>query len=431
MKMYLKTEKVNKKEKLLVAFDISKDKLDFHTEHTDLQGKIICWEDSFANQSDTIISKLGEISRYSMERGYKGLHVVCETTGGYEMKLLRLARQQGHGTSYVSGESVSKYKMVESNDTGKTDEKDPRVMMVLAKLDKVLSCRHLSGEYLLLRECNRMYDNELKACSQIKGQLHFVLQDLFCDYSFKKDFLYDRSGRALVKHFHCSPYRIVSAGYGPFFKQMKEANKRIRNMTIKRLWENAQSSQLHCLEAAQVLLLEEHLLNLWEEFLLHEARLERIRQQMIDLYVSLRQKGACVPAPEKGLMNEFHIARILGETGPVQDFPNANMLIRYAGLNLCERRSGRYKGLVRISKKGRSGLRNVLSLAILALVKKTALFGQYYHAKKAAGMQGSKIMVAVMRKFLKVFYAMSKPNAQFNAQRLFVSECQYEYKIAA
>lgn len=321
--------------------------------------------------------------------------------------------------------------MVESNDTGKTDEKDPRVMMVLAKLDKVLSCRHLSGEYLLLRECNRMYDNELKAYSQIKGQLHFVLHDLFCDYSFYKDFLYDRTGRALVKHYHCSPYRIVSAGYDLFFRQMKEANHRTRNMTIQRLWENARSSQLHCLEKEQIFLLEEHLRNLWEEFLLHEARLERIRQRMTGLYASLRGKGASIPAPEKGLMNEFHIARILGETGPVMDFPNARVLIRYAGLNLRERRSGQYKGLVRISKKGRSGLRNVLSLAILALVKRNALFGQYYHAKKAGGMQGSKIMVAVMRKFLKVFYALSKPNTQFDAQRLFAPECQYAYKIAA
>lgn len=103
MKMYLKTEKVNKKEKLLVAFDVSKDKLDFHTEHVDPLGKISCWEDSFANQSDVIIAKLKEISQFGIERGFNGLHVVCETTGGYEMKLLRLARQLVHGTSYVSG----------------------------------------------------------------------------------------------------------------------------------------------------------------------------------------------------------------------------------------------------------------------------------------------------------------------------------------
>jgi len=431
MKMYPKRVKVNTKDALLVTFDVSKAKLDFHTEYSDAQGKLSCMEDTFPNNNCAIKEKLNTLSGLAAEQGKNRLHVVCESTGGYENKLLRLAHSLGHGTSYVSGESVSKYKVVESNDTGKTDEKDPRVMMVLAKLDKMLTCRQLKGEYLLLRECNRIYDTELKAYSQVKGQIHFVLHDLFCDYSFQKDFLYDQTGRTLMKRFSCNPYRIINAGYDYFFTYMKESNKEIRNGTLKRLWENAQSSTMICRDNELLLLLEEHLRNLWEEFLLHEERLASIRQRMTGFYERLRQKEAPVPQPQKGLINDFHVARILGETGPLTDFPNTRILLRYAGLNLRERKSGLYKGLVRISKKGRAPLRNVLALTVLGLVKKNALFGPYYHAKKAAGMKGSKIMVAVMRKFLKVFFALSKPNTQFDAQRLFICENQYAYKIAA
>lgn len=60
------------------------------------------------------------------EVGLSGLRVLAESTGGYEQKLLKTARRLGHRTALISPEHVAGLKKLESNDTGKTDLKDPR-----------------------------------------------------------------------------------------------------------------------------------------------------------------------------------------------------------------------------------------------------------------------------------------------------------------
>jgi len=66
----------------------------------------------------------------------------------------------------------------------------------------------------------------------------------------------------------------------------------------------------------------------------------------------------------------FNMARLLGQTGPLADFPSKRALLRYAGLNIRERKSGQYRGHNRISKKGRSLLRKVLGQMTFPLLRR-------------------------------------------------------------
>ena len=78
--------------------------------------------------------------------GYSGLRIVCESTSGYHKRLLRIARAEGCETALVSAEQVKAMQIVESNETGKSDWKDPRTMLLLVKMGKTLTDRQLSGE---------------------------------------------------------------------------------------------------------------------------------------------------------------------------------------------------------------------------------------------------------------------------------------------
>lgn len=80
--------------------------------------------------------------------GYDGLRIIVEPTGIYHQKLLQIARRLGHQTALVNPESAQKFKVVESNDIGKTDAKDPRVINLLAKYGKTLFDRNIREEYL-------------------------------------------------------------------------------------------------------------------------------------------------------------------------------------------------------------------------------------------------------------------------------------------
>ena len=426
MKLSHKSYKINTSELLTVAFDVSKDTLNCYSE---FNNKTSILEDSFVNRSSTIQTKLQELLVFAKSHGLSGLHITCEPTGGYEKKLLKTARRLGHTTSLVSGEAVHKAKVIESNDTGKTDSKDPRVIHMLATMGKTLINRTLSGEYALLRELNRHYDTEDRHRTRLRGQIHRLLVQLYCDYSFKKDFLYGNTGRGLMQTYAFNPYKIMADGFETLSKNLKATVRGVRTKTLQRLWNDAESSTLHQLEPAIIRLLQQRLLDLWEEFLLREKRLEALREQMILLYESLKSKQEPVPEARKGLMNKFIIARILGEFGRLNDFPNAKALLRYAGMNLRERKSGQYVGKVRMSKKGRSRARYILSQAVLPLVRKKDLYGAYYHHKKQQGMCGTKAMCAVARKFLKLFFALSKPNTVFNKERVFA--CESQHRIAA
>ena len=185
------TLKINTDTILPVAFDVGKSRLDYYLEIPQLEIPERKALSGFTtNRAEPILELLTRLKTIALSHGFESIGVVCESTGPYSEKLLRLARQHGHVTALVSGESVHKLKVLENNDAGKTDIKDPRVILMLAKMDKVLCHRNLSGHYLALREYNRAYDDERTQVTSIKGAIHAVLIRLFSDLDVSSGFLY-------------------------------------------------------------------------------------------------------------------------------------------------------------------------------------------------------------------------------------------------
>ena len=146
MKATMKTEKINREKELILACDVGKAKITCHAEY---EGK---WaghvlEGSFMNRGREIQKNLESIAKEARSRGYERLCVICESSGGFEKRLLRTARVLRNASWYVSGEAVSKMKSVESNDNEKSDEKDPRVIHVLGMMGKVFKDRQMEPDY--------------------------------------------------------------------------------------------------------------------------------------------------------------------------------------------------------------------------------------------------------------------------------------------
>lgn len=396
-----------------ICVDVGKNTLNVYFEVGD-QGI----DDEWPNTTRQIERKLREYHRLANEHGLKSLRVVCEPTGGYQDKLMRTARRLGHLTAYVSGEAVAKFRVVETNDSGKTDLKDPHIINTLARLNKTLRHRELPEQYQLLRKCGILYDQADRALVGVRCRLHRALVELFCDYSFKGDFLYTTSGRALMDQYGCNPYRIVRAGRSRFERAMRKRAPRIRQRSLDRLWDNANTSARHQLTAEYAALLEFQTRQLWDEFLLHEQRKTTFADRLTALLQRLRQTEPGIPEPTPGVISAKNLARLIGETGPLSDFTHWRMLLRYAGLNIRMRQSGQYKGQDRISKKGRPLLRKILGQIVLPLVKREALYGEFFHRKRVA-MPGQKAMVVVMRLFLRKLLGWYRSGQAFDAERHF------------
>ncbi|OPY77890.1 MAG: Transposase [Syntrophorhabdus sp. PtaU1.Bin153] len=189
-------QKSNQNQAKDISVDVHKDMLNFFFE---AGGKE--YSDECSNRTTIIMGKLEAYHRIALAQGMKTLRIICEPTGEYH----RTARKMGFLTCFVNAESVAKFRLIETNNTGKTDTKDPRVIRTLGRLNKLVTDRMIGEDYMVLRKLGMMYDEGDRANTRLRCRIDRLLVELFCDYSFKKNFLYTPSGMALVDEYGCNP----------------------------------------------------------------------------------------------------------------------------------------------------------------------------------------------------------------------------------
>ena len=421
MRITRRADKINLNHVVDVSVDVHKETLYFFFEIGGHE-----YSDKCQNRTSVIEKRLQRYHAIASEHNKKSLRIICEPTGQYQNKLFRTARRLGFLTCYVNAESVAKFRMIETNDMNKTDTKDPRVISSLGKLNKTLRFRLLGEEYLMLRKLHKLYNETDVSLTSLRCRISKLLLELFCDYSFKKDFLYSRSGLSLIEHYGCNPNRIVADGFSVFCRTMKRSVPRIRQKTLERLWEDACNSVLNELPAGYVSILENRLHEYLEDYHREQERKEDISKQMIALLNRLREKDPNIPPLTPHVISEKNLARLLGETGPLHDFSHWRKLLRYAGLNICMRQSGTYKGKNKISKKGRPLLRKVLHQIVLPLVRNGYLYGEVYHRKKEEeNRPGTMAMAIVARQFLRKMHGWYRSGKEFDEQRFFTCKSRY------
>lgn len=405
---------------VIIACDVSKDTINFVVKY----GKH-CIEREVQNHSTQLEQQLSQLKNFLLRCGFKQIWVTAEPTGIYHRPLFRTAERLGLYTQFVSAESVSKMRVIETNDTGKTDIKDPHVIHTLASIGKTLRHRTLAEPYSLLRQWNKMYDRADKKVSQAKTAFRTMLKELFPDFDKSTKFILSNSGRALMKRYQYNPHYILRSGKKRFYRAMKNLVPRMRDNTLDEIYQQAQSSAINEQSPRQIDLLEVELIHCWQDLMLFLKRKQQAVTAMEELYEEARSLDPKLPCACKGIITTFHLARVIAETGPLSDFNSCRKLMRFAGLNLCERQSGKYRGKTKISKKGRRLLRKALGQAVYNLTPKNNLYGDLYHKKKET-MPGTKAMTALTRHFLKMLYGVYKSGKGFDKKRIFTCESQLE-----
>jgi len=427
MQFNTKVNTIKAENNLAIAFDVSQNKLNCYSQWG--QEIIHFFEDEFCNRISVIEAKFTSFHDYAIQNGFNNLHIICEPTGGYEQKLMQTALRLGYKVSYVNGESVNKFQVVENNENDKSDPKDPRVIFKLYLNGKLIKYRKFDQEYAQLKALGRFYEQDSKSRTDIKNLIHNTLKVLFPDFSFVNAFLFQTSGRALLKQFGANPYKIIKAGKTQFKRRIKKDSPRIRRYTLDRLWQDALCSVRMNMDDSLNDIYQQRIKKLWTDYLSLEASLRGIKQKMEPLYDQLLNAGEQVPVPVKSFVSKLNLARIVAQTGPFSDFASGRQIKRFGGLHLKVRQSGKYKGKVKLSKKGRIDLRTIMAQSIFHLIKKQSILGQFFHAKKENGMPGTKAMTVVMRKMVDVLFALSKPGVVFDPNRLFA--CESQHQIAA
>jgi transposase len=256
-----------------------------------------------------------------------------------------------------------------------------------------------------------------------------MLHLLFPDFDFGTDFLYGPSGRAIFQCFGLSPHRIASQSPARLRERLCK-NSRIQRASVDRLLAQARASVTNVKPPRVVELLEYELALAWQDLELQQARRENARTHLETLHDEIRTEDARIPNAQPGVISKVALARLFAEVGPLGHYQSWRQVLRMGGLNLCERKSGKYVGQTKISRAGRSAIRVILNQIALPLVKRDRLFGPYYHHKIGVQkMSGKKAMTAVARKVLKMIWGWYHSAAAFDAARVF--HCESEYRRAA
>ncbi len=400
---------------LNVAFDVGKNILNWETEvnESTKAGEIV-------NSTETIVKLLGQLQRLAKQERYDEVRIICESTGVYHRALLQLASKAGMRTSLVAGEAVAKMRTIESNDPNKSDHKDPGTILAVAKIGKLLKHRLLDSLFAELRELHGVYKAAEEVHARCKTELHHVLKAIFPDLRLTKHSLFGPGGIRMLTLFQGNPVWIAACGsFENFVAKMKAEKLLVQTITLRRIWEAAESSMKLDVPTIVRHAQSIRVTHLVSDLDAYRRRLASLSEQMIRSYRGLREYDSTLPEPVPHVLTELMAARIISETGPIKDFASYRQLLRYAGLNLCERSSGVWRGKTKIGRRGRANLRHVLNQWALSLVCRDRLYAEYYRRKRDdEKMPGSKAMVAVMRKALKMLYGWSLSSEGFDANRV-------------
>jgi transposase len=408
---------------LPVFIDISKDRLDY----------TIGWQrPSNEAEHGTVAYRLSELEQWITQlvdgQGLSNasqLHFVCEPTGGLQFKLLLMAERYGARVSYVDTERMYNARMITYGNSEKTDQKDPgamRSLYVLGQHRRVQRREHLQET---VRCLSREYDVLCEQTSRLRNRIHNLLNYVFVDYNKSARFTFSRSGQAVAEEFGFCPHQIVPVGYTAFTRRLKAHVPRMRWTTLQQLWAMAERSV-----AAQPVADPrcDQLQYYYRQWRRLQQRKNQLKAQLGELGSYYREQG-WLPKHLPASVKEWMLVRVLAETGSLQEFPHIRALWAYLGMKLARRQSGKYKGQVKITKKGSALARKLLYQICLPLVKPGGCLRGIYQRQNPGGLRGGhgiRAMNCVMRKFVQLIFALHRSGKEFNQDRL--SQCESRYR---
>ena len=111
-------------------------------------------------------------------------------------------------------------------------------------------------------------------------------------------------------------------------------------------------------------------------------------------------------------------ATILSEIGDINNFPSAEKLVAFAGLDPKLKESGTYQGRTPISKRGSKYLRAALWYAAMVACRVEPTFKKQYQARREKGKSHRYAVTSAANKLTKVVYHILKYDCIFDSKQL-------------
>ncbi|MCK5676859.1 MAG: IS110 family transposase [Flavobacteriaceae bacterium] len=199
----------------------------------------------------------------------------------------------------------------------------------------------------------------------------------------------------------------------PPSKEFKSIRDLSREHTNTKRLQSRIKSQLHALAHAH--LSNEVVVKIKnDQISFYQKQIKEIEKQMQKLIKSDKKLHSKIRKIEKvNGLGFITIIKILTETNGFLLFRNIRQLVSYAGLDVIEKESGKYKGKTKISKKGNAHIRSALYMPALTAMQHNKTLKIFYERVNQGRTIKKQGVIAVMRKLLILIYTLWKKDEEY------------------
>ena len=330
-----------------------------------------------------------------------------ESTGPYGEPLIHYLKQKPVKMVQVNPMHTKKMKEINDNSPLKTDSKDPRVIADIIRLGHALSVVVPEGDAAYLRRLNNARERHVKERTGLLNQLQQFVFITFPEFARILKTIDSKTALYILKKY-TTPTRIGSANHEELGKEMRRQSMGKFNVEHAGALINFAKTTICIQEGLQGLVMDiQHVL----------IQLDLLNGFIAEILDEMEITLNRIPYSRKLLsIKGFGIVTVAGLIGEIADFTKfttQSEITKLAGLNLYEVSSGKKRGQLKISKRGRSLLRKILYYAAIQTVRKNGIMHDYYQKLLGRGMKSIKALVAVSRKLLRIVFAMVRDDSEF------------------
>jgi len=396
---------------LVVGVDIAQQ---FHVARAvNYRGIVVGDPLSFENNKNGFARLLKWINSLKSSKGYTTEIVGMEPTGHYWLSLSKWLYDQNIDVVTVNPHLVKKNKENRDNTQSKSDKKDALVIADMVKNGYYSFIRPTSEAFEKLRVLMANRDVVVKRLVSSINQLNRWVDIVFPEL---RQVFKDVKGKGAIATLRLfpTPKELKSMTPQDIIKGWKTVMKRHSGLKKAQALIDLSANSVGSKQAHEAYKL--HLEQLLEEFDLATTQLERVEQEVTSVLkqITFAKKILAIEG-----ISEISLAGILGEAGDLSGFSHGNSLLRHAGLHLAEASSGKWKGKIILSKRGRSRLRRYLYLATMSLVMNNPDFNQLHsYNVKVKKMKGMKSIMKLVGKLARILVALAKSNESYCSERV-------------
>jgi transposase len=348
------------------------------------------------------------ISSAARSHGLPEIIVGFESTGPYMEPLVQFLRnKKGVRLAQVNPLHTKRLKELSGNSPLKTDRKDPKVIADIIELGHALTVVIPEGPAAELRRLTQGRERTIASRTRLLNQLQSLLVLSFPEFLQVMKDVSTASAMHLLRH-HPTPQDIVTLGEPALAAMLRKVSRgKIKKDRAEALFTAANES-VGIRDGRDSMLLEIRLM--LDTIASYDRFIEGVEAEMLRQLEKIPYSRVMLSL--KGI-GPVTASGLIGEVGDFTKFGTISELMKLAGLDLYEVSSGKHKGKLRISKRGRPLIRKLLYLAALSMVRKGGAMHEWYQRALGRGMMKTKALVAVSRKLLGIIFALVRDHSVY------------------